>query len=273
MCPPTFFDVAYSINPWMDPSVPVDKTKAWRQWDAVVDALESAGDRLVFVDPKAGCPDMVFLGDAGVVLGDRFLCSRFRHVERAAEADHYAEWFGAHGYGVRAVPDDAIFEGLGDLANWGARAIVGHGPRTNRRGVESLLRFAPHLDVVADVELPDPRFYHLATAVTFIAEDAVLYYPGALTREGIDAVQRAVERPIAVSREDIFEHQACNCLTVGRTVILDGCTAALERTLASHGFEVLVCPASEFKKGGGSVRCLALTALDYARDEARRVAS
>ena len=82
LCPPTFYDVTYSINPFMDPSVKVDRVLAWRQWSRFVDALEGRGLDLRFIEPRDGCPDMVFLGDAGLVLGDRFLCSRFRHRER-----------------------------------------------------------------------------------------------------------------------------------------------------------------------------------------------
>jgi hypothetical protein len=32
MCPPAYFTVNYAINPWMDPSRPVDTERAMRQW-------------------------------------------------------------------------------------------------------------------------------------------------------------------------------------------------------------------------------------------------
>jgi len=36
MCPPTWFDVHYSINPWMKPDgVPVDRARALAQWTAL----------------------------------------------------------------------------------------------------------------------------------------------------------------------------------------------------------------------------------------------
>ena len=46
MCPPTFFDVTYAINPWMDPRVPVDRSRAAAQWSALVAAYERAGHRV-----------------------------------------------------------------------------------------------------------------------------------------------------------------------------------------------------------------------------------
>jgi N-dimethylarginine dimethylaminohydrolase len=262
VCPPTYFDVLYSINPWMDPSIPVDKALAWKQWSRFIGELESLGHRPTAIEPKAGCPDMVFLGDAGVILGDRFLCSRFRHAERAPESEHYARWFGDAGFEVIDVPEPAILEGLGDVAIFGRKAILGHGPRSNPRGFDVLRTFAPHLEVIAEVELPDPRFYHLATAVVWLNEDTVLYYPGGLTPASAEALERAVPRAIRAGDEDILRHQACNCVVLDDVILIDGVTLALEDTLNELGFEVRVCPASELKKGGGSLRCLLLPAID-----------
>jgi len=35
MCPPTYFEVTYAVNPWMDPARPVDRCRAVRQWEAL----------------------------------------------------------------------------------------------------------------------------------------------------------------------------------------------------------------------------------------------
>lgn len=261
LCPPSFYEVVYSINPWMDPTVPVDRVLAWRQWSRFVDALERRGLDLTFIDPRPGCPDMVFLGDAGLVLGEQFLCSRFRHPEREPEADHYTRAFGELGYDVVQPPEGARLEGLGDITICGSRAILGHGPRSDRAGFDAFRRFAPFVEVIAEVELPDPRFYHLATAVQFLDPETILYYPAAFTPAGRARIERAVPRAIAVSERDIFDHQACNCVVLGDTVMMDGCTGALARDLASCGYRVEVYPMSEFKKGGGSLRCLVLPAL------------
>ncbi len=262
LCPPTHYDVVYSINPWMDPSVPVDKRLAWEQWTGFVRELESLGQELELIQPAEGCPDMVFLGDAGIPLGERFLCSRFRHEERAPEADHYVRAFGQAGYRVLQTPPDAVLEGLGDICLSGERAILGHGPRTSPEGFAAFRRFAPFVEVIAEVELCDPRFYHLATAVVFLDADTVLYYPRALTPRSVERLEAAVGRAIPVGDEDILQYQACNCVVLGKTVLIDGATRTLRGTLNRLGFDVRVCPASEFKKGGGSLRCLVLPALD-----------
>jgi N-dimethylarginine dimethylaminohydrolase len=35
MCRPTYFAVDYKINPWMDPTAPVDADKAVAQWETL----------------------------------------------------------------------------------------------------------------------------------------------------------------------------------------------------------------------------------------------
>jgi N-dimethylarginine dimethylaminohydrolase len=84
------------------------------------------------------------------------------------------------------------------------------------------------------------------------------------------ALEASVPRAIPVSTRDVLEHQACNCIVIGDVVLIDGCSPELERTLSRLGFSVKVFPASEFKKGGGSVRCLVLPALAPPQGEGGR---
>ena len=43
MCPPTYFEVSYAINAWMDPTVPGDRQRAIDQWSELVAAYRAAG--------------------------------------------------------------------------------------------------------------------------------------------------------------------------------------------------------------------------------------
>ena len=67
MCPPTYFDVTYSINPWMDPSGQVDRARAMRQWSGLVDAYRSTGHRVDLLEPLADLPDMVYAANGATV--------------------------------------------------------------------------------------------------------------------------------------------------------------------------------------------------------------
>ena len=86
MCPPRYFDVTYSINPWMDRTVPVDHARAMRQWEELVATYRRLGHDVEIVEPMPGAPDMVFSANGAIVDHGRVLTSRFRHPERCARA-------------------------------------------------------------------------------------------------------------------------------------------------------------------------------------------
>lgn len=265
MCRPTYFDVVYSINPWMDVKNPVDVPLAHVQWTAFVDTLEELGDTVELVDPAPGLPDMTFSGDAGLVHGRRFIPSNFRARERAGEVEHYVRWFERRGYEIARMPDDVYFEGLGDVVFHEEAALIGHGCRSDERAIAELRRLIPSLDVLGDVRIVDEHYFHLAMALSFIDEETVLYYPPAFDAESVATIRRVIPRAIAVSERDANDYFACNNLVIGDTVLIDGCTPQLEATLGDHGYRVRRCPMSEFKKSGGSLRCLVLSFIEPVR--------
>jgi N-dimethylarginine dimethylaminohydrolase len=87
MCPPTHFDVTYSINPWMDPGKPVDQPMAAAQWQRIHDQLVDLGHTVELVPPVPGLPDMVFAANGATVFGDRALVARFRYADRYYHLD------------------------------------------------------------------------------------------------------------------------------------------------------------------------------------------
>lgn len=262
MCPPTHFEIAYSINPWMDVNNQVDPALAHEQWHNFVDVLRRLGDVVDCVPPAPGLPDMTFSGDAGLVYGQQFLPSNFKAPQRAGEVEHYVRWFVAHGYEIVRIPPEILFEGLGDVVFHGDLAIVGHGIRSDERAIDELRRLIPSLRIIADVRIRDDRYFHLAMALGFIDAETVVYYPPAFDAPSVQAIERAVPHAIAVSDEDANMYFACNNLVVGNTVLLDGCTSALKAALAQRGYGVELCPMSEFKKSGGSLRCLVLSFIE-----------
>jgi N-dimethylarginine dimethylaminohydrolase len=81
MCPPAHFQVDYVINAWMEGNVDrADRSLATEQWDRLRCILAGHGTVEV-VTPLAGSPDMVFTANAGLVLGEQAVLSRFLHPE------------------------------------------------------------------------------------------------------------------------------------------------------------------------------------------------
>jgi N-dimethylarginine dimethylaminohydrolase len=259
MCPPTQFQIEYSINPWMDPAKPVDEDLALEQWEAVKALLESKGDQIHLIEAASGVPDMTFAGDAGFVWGNRYIPSNFRHPQRREEVPHYIEWFTAHDFEVVPVPEGVWFEGQGDLVFHQHRAVVGYGMRSDYRAVEVIRRSVPEMEVVAKMEIVDDHYFHLAMALSFVDEQTAIVYPAAFTPSSLEDLKRAVRNVIPISQQDADIYFACNNLVIGDSLIVDGCTDEFRTALGRFGYEVVTCPVSEFKKSGGSLRCLVLT--------------
>ena len=259
MCAPEHFDVAYVINPWMKGNVAhCDPALAMRQWQALSSAIAQVAT-VDLVAGGAGVPDMVFTANAGLVLEDKVVLSRFRHRERQPEEPLFADWFAAHGFQVLRLTDDLYFEGAGDALfdrrlpllwlGWGHRSDAACSP---------LLRDL--LDVeVQPLNLVDPRFYHLDTCFCPLAGGYLLYYPEAFDAEssGRIAARVPAEYRIAVNDEDARRF-ACNAVNIGRQVFLNQASPALVDALAAKGFQVQQSPLSEFMKAGGAAKCLTL---------------
>nr|AGE11889.1 amidinotransferase [Streptomyces sp. NRRL F-4415] len=126
MCRPTYFDVVYSINPWMDPRKPVDTSLAVAQWEQLRQAYRDLGHTVELIDPLPGLPDMVFAANGATVIDGRALVARFRDAERVDEAPAYRSWLQDHGFtDLRTA--DLVNEGEGDYLLAGDWLLAGTG--------------------------------------------------------------------------------------------------------------------------------------------------
>jgi len=246
----------------MDVNKRVDPGLAETQWNEFVAVLREMGDRIEQVVAVPGLPDMTFAGDAGLVFGNFFIPSNFRAPERAGEVEHYIRWFEAYGFEIRRMREGIFFEGLGDVVFHQSLAIVGHGCRSDERAIAELQNLIPELRILCDAHIRDDHYFHLAMALGFVDEQTILYYPPAFDSASRRRIESAVPRVIAVNDTDANEYFACNNLVIGNTVLLDNCTPELRAVLGNCGYQVRCCPMSEFKKSGGSLRCLVLSFIE-----------
>lgn len=262
MCPARHFGVLYEINPWMHREVPADPDRSMAQWEGARDTLRDAGAEIETIEPVDGLPDMVFTANAGVVAGDRFVPSRFRHPERRGEEPHYASWFRGRGAEIAELPEDLSFEGAGDALPFDGRVLAGYRTRSDFDAHAALAR-ALGVEVLS-VELTDPRFYHLDLTFCPLDDRHALIVPEAWDAYGRQVVRSLVPEPIPLTADEAVDFSA-NAVVIGRRVVLPACSTRLGRELERLGFEVAVCPVDEFLKAGGGVRCLTL-ALDVDLD-------
>jgi len=254
MCPPDHFSVEYAINPWMTTEEPVDRLAARQQWDGIVAAIETAGGRVSTIAQDSGLPDMVFTANAGLVHAGRFVPARMRFAERRREPELAAAWAGAAGLDVAGL-DRGTFEGMGDALPFGDVFVAGYGRRSTPGAWNRLMRL---LGVgFVQVELPDPRFYHVDLVFSPLNATSAIVAPSGLTRRGLQTLRRLVPDPIFLADDEAALFSA-NSIVVGDTVISPAAGPRLRAELERRGFRSVVTPVPEFLKAGGAVRCLTL---------------
>lgn len=255
MCAPSHFAIRYEINPWMKIANGVLPAKALDQWNHLYETLEKLGADIQLVPQKRGCPDMVFTANAGVARGRTFIPSHFRFRERQKEEPAFIRYFKNKGYSIRDAAKGMFFEGEGDLLPYQDMLFGGFRYRSEARAHEHVAKaFGKRL---ITLELLTPQFYHLDTCFCPIDKHTAMYYPQAFDAYGRKAIERFVERPITVSKEDAHLF-ACNALRLGRTIVLNQASRELKAKIEKAGYRVVETPTSEFMKSGGSVKCLIL---------------
>ena len=217
MCPPSYYDVEYVINPWMKGNLGgVDRDEAAREWDGLYRALSNLAE-VETIEPKSGLPDMVFTANAGLVYGDTYIPSRFRYPHRQGESDYFSKWFVSRNFTLTEMPRNSTFEGEGDALLQPGEPLLWAG-----YGVRTSLFAHRFLNDIFDIEivplrLVDERFYHLDMCFCPLPGGRVFYYPDAFDRESLDAIRTRVpaDKRCEVDPEDAFRF-ACNSVQTCR---------------------------------------------------------
>lgn len=268
MCAPDHYDVDYVINPWMEGNIhKSSRDRAVEQWNKLYNVIK---DHAIvdLVAPEKGWPDMVFSANAGLVLGENVVLSRFLHKERQGEEPYFQRWFEENGFNVYTLPKDLPFEGAGDalLDREGRWLWAGYGFRSE---LDSHPFLAKWLDIeVISLRLMDERFYHLDTCFCPLANGYLLYYPGAFDSYSNRVIEMRVapEKRIAIMEADAVNF-ACNAVNVDSIVIMNKASDSLKSRLAEVGFQVIETPLTEFLKAGGAAKCLTLRVTEPVREE------
>lgn len=257
MCKPTYYTIAYEINPWMRLTRQANQTVAARQWQALYTLLTTRLNVPVrLIKPVPGLPDLVFTANAGLVVGRTFIRSNFRHPERQGEALVFERFFGRLGFRITTLPRSFNFEGEGDALWHGENLLLGFRFRSDATAHEHLARLLDRR--VLPLELLDRRFYHLDTCFCPLDEASALWYPKAFDRYSRKVIETYVEDPIPVSEADARRF-CCNAIGVNRAVVLHrGVSGSLRKQLSKRRFELHELDLSEFLKAGGSAKCLVL---------------
>ncbi|WP_373426048.1 dimethylargininase [Microbacterium sp. W4I20] len=264
MCSPKHFTVSYKINPWMEPANPTDTAKAVAQWQKLHDLYLELGHEVELIEPLEGFPDMVYTANGGFVIDGRAYVPKFRFVERQGESPAFADWFRGAGYDT-VIPEE-VNEGEGDFLLVGDIVLAGSGFRSTGHS---------HREVgevfgreVVSLNLVDPRFYHLDTAIAVLdpvqgvenggPERAnIAYLPGAFDDASRAILEERFPDAILVSDEDgsVF---GLNSASDGYNVVISPRAKGFEQQLRERGYNPIMIDLSELLLGGGGIKCCTL---------------
>jgi N-dimethylarginine dimethylaminohydrolase len=264
MCEPSHFTVTYSINPWMEPTKPTDTARAVAQWQKLHDLYKELGHEVELIEPLAGYPDMVYTANGGFVIDGRAYVPKFRFVERQGESPAFADWFRTAGFDT-VLPEE-VNEGEGDFLLVGDVILAGTGFRStgdSHREVGDVFGRE-----VLSLNLTDPRFYHLDTAIAVLdpvqgvenggPERAnIAYLPGAFDDASRAILEERFPDAILVSDEDgsVF---GLNSSSDGYNVVISPRAKGFEKQLRERGYNPIMVDLSELLLGGGGIKCCTL---------------
>jgi len=247
------FRVDYEINPYMHTEVQPDVAVAVAEHQAIVAAHRAAGRRIQYLPSALECPDMVFTANAAVVRGTRAVLGD-PPPERKAEVPYFEDWLTQRGFEVAVAPYP--FSGQGDALACGNLLLAGYGQRTDRR-MHAVL--AQELDYeIVPLRTVSPRWYDLDLAVGVIDTGTLAYCPQALDEASRRCLRDLGLELIEVSVEEAGRF-ALNLVSDGTTVTMTRGAPRLAGALRARGLRVVELATTELAKGGGGVRCTALT--------------
>jgi N-dimethylarginine dimethylaminohydrolase len=255
MCPPTYFDIEYEINPWMHHDNQPTEDTAAQQWQKLYQIYtRQMGWHVELIDPVKGLPDMVFATDCCLMIDDKIMLSSFRYPERQPETGHFEKWFRDHGY-ANIQKSKHLFEGGGDTMVCGDKIIAGYGFRSEREAHDELAKYFGR--EVVSLRITDPNFYHLDTSLAVLSGDTVAYYPGAIDQDSQQRLKQAIPNLIEATLEEARSF-GLNAVSDGHIVITSDESPSLLQKYKDSGLEVVGTPILEFRKSGGGVKCLTL---------------
>ena len=224
---------------------PIDVARAQAQHAAYCRALETLGCEVICLPAESAFPDSVFVEDVALAFDEVAVATRPGAESRREEGAAVLEVLGSFRRLLR-IEAPGTLDG-GDVLRIGKRVFVGISARSNAAGREQLRELlAPFGYTVEDIATRD--CLHLKSAVTQVAEDAVLVNPAWLA----DASPFADYQRIEV---DPAEEHAANAVRIGERLLYPDCFPRTLERLRAAGIDVTTMDVSELQKAEGAVTC------------------
>ncbi|MHA6669807.1 dimethylargininase [Homoserinimonas sp. A447] len=253
MCRPEYFTVNYRINPWMHPEQPTDTSLAVSQWEVLYQTYLDLGFDVHLIDPIDGLPDMVYAANGGFVIDGKAYGASFTHPQRQAEGPAYMDWFRTNGFDVHEPK--FVNEGEGDFLLVGDVILAGTGFRSSTDSHRELAELSGR--EVVSLELSNPSFYHVDTAIAKLDDTNIAYLESAFSAASLAELRTRFPDAIIATEEDAAV-LGLNSYSDGYNVVIASRAKNFERQLRERGYNPIGVDLSELLLGGGGVKCCTL---------------
>ena len=257
-------------NPYCDHS-PIDKATAKRQHDGLLKELPALLP--VKVEPHVSVPDIVFVANGGLSL-PRLSCPvvilpYMKYPQRKRELPYIKALF--HALDVKTIhfpgSQDAPFEGQAEL-KWfhgGTKAICGYGYRSTAKTFQLMEKLLSRIYIAEGLQPPELLvvpidcfdYYHLDVSMLEYDDTKCILHKKAFSVKSIGKIKRFLGAE-NVTVLDTLDSFCLNAIVDGKRLVTHklqevGLKERIEKITAKEIHEV---DTSEFKKSGGSVRCM-----------------
>lgn len=254
LCPPQALSLDYVINPWMKKDASFSLELAEKQWETLFNLYEKhAPHSATKIQPKEGLTELCFFGDSVFAIGNTAVFSRFAAPERYPETDYVIEVLKNRGIEGERVPESLNYEGSGETMLWNDIILVGYGQRSSAGIAEHLATVFQRKTV--GLELIDPTFYHLDTALFPISDSEIAFYPPAFSKNAQVELKELSANLIEITEEEAASF-ALNSVSLGEKIVVHSEASKFIQRLERLGYNILPVDVSEFIKFGGGLKCL-----------------
>ncbi len=210
---------------------------------------------------------MVYAANGATVVDGLVYSAKFRHRERQPEGPAYQKWFADAGFVTHTAAE--VNEGEGDLLVVGDVVLAGTGFRTEPAAHRELATLTGR--EVVTLELVNPHFYHLDTALTVLDPDPahplIAYHPQAFSPASQAELAGRYPDAILVAAADAA-HLGLNAVSDGLHVVVAPRALGFADAAARRGLRA--APGGHQRAAQGRRRREVLHAGDPARDGRRR---
>lgn len=230
---------------------PIDVDLARLQHHRYEEALKSLGCQVERLPAEPDLPDSVFVEDVAVVLDEIAIITRPGAVSRRPEVPSIADKLRVYRR-LAQIEAPGTLDG-GDVLVIGKKVYVGLSGRSNSAAIEQMQQFlVPYGYTVYGVQIRG--CLHLKSAVTLLAEDAILVNP-----EWVDTTVFTNMQSTSVDPDEPF---GANVLWIGEGVIypknFPRTQSRAAHILEKLGRQFYIVDVSELQKAEGAVTCCSL---------------